>query len=73
MHFMETIAIFITCIFALRMIDCLVTVAPFSQTAVDVVLIGVQDAAVWTVLLMIGRMVACCTLGNIWMVTSPLR
>jgi hypothetical protein len=44
MHFMKAIAIFITRIFARRMIDGLVLIAPFFKTRVNIVLIRVQQA-----------------------------
>src|SRR5579859_1346386 len=45
MHFMKTIAILIACIFARRMIDRLVLVAPSFQSRIDVVLIGKNQAS----------------------------
>ena len=45
MHLMKAIAIFIACIFAGRMIDGLVLVAPLFEARVNVVLVGVQQTA----------------------------
>ena len=45
MHFMKTVAVFITGIFPRRMIDRLMLIAPFFQAGVDVILVGVQPAA----------------------------
>jgi hypothetical protein len=44
-NFAETIPIFIPGIFTLSVIDRLVAVAPLSEATVDVVLIGVDQAA----------------------------
>lgn len=45
MDFMKTIAIFVTRIFALRMIDRLMRVPPLRQASIDVILISVQLTA----------------------------
>jgi hypothetical protein len=44
MHFMKAIAIFITRIFARRMIDRLVLIAPFFKARGNIVLVRVQQA-----------------------------
>jgi len=44
MHFMETIAILIRSVFSGRVINCLVNIAPFFQTCVNVVFIGENQA-----------------------------
>jgi hypothetical protein len=45
MDFMKSIAIFIAGILARRVVDALMVVAPFGQAVVDVILIGVDQAA----------------------------
>jgi len=45
MNLMKAIAIFITGILSLSVIDCFVVIAPLDQTTVDVVLIGVDESS----------------------------
>ena len=45
MDFMKTIPIFVSGIFTLRMVDCLMHIAPFGQPMVNVVFVSKDFAA----------------------------
>ena len=65
MDLAEAVAVLVAGILAASMTDGLVSVAPFFQAGVDVVLVGMDEGTFGDVASMIGRMVACCTLASI--------
>lgn len=73
MLFREAITVFVVRIFARRVIDGLVLIAPFVQAGISVVFVGVEQAAELNHVRQSGLIVPCCTLGSIRITTSPSR